>query len=174
MSLKLTIAGVILALLAALGFAVYQWGGSAQRTDTLTDTVKANNKVEKKQKAKTRADLARSAQTGAAHEQDRAALDALFQRLDKEANDAPTTARDSYVLPDDRLRIWRAANAGPGPDRGDAIGEHHQAPAAPPAAGLGGDSGAGGQPPQGGEGVSRPGFADVPPAGVPAVADTGV
>ncbi|WP_155419674.1 hypothetical protein [Variovorax paradoxus] len=174
MTIKLTIAAVILALAAALGIAIYQWGGSAERTETLTDTVKANTKAEKKQKAKTRTDLARAAHTGAAREQDRAALDALFQRLDKEANDAPTAAHDSYVLPDDRLRIWRAANAGPGPDRGEPSSESDRAASAPAAAGHGGDSGAGVQPPRGGEGVSQPGLADVPPVGASADADSGV
>jgi Sec-independent protein translocase protein TatA len=173
-TLKLIVAAVVLALLGALGYGIHEWGASSERLKTVTSTAKANDQVEKKQKAKTRSDLTRSAQTGAAREQDRASLDALFQRLEREAKDAPSAAHDSYVLPDDRLQLWRAANAGPGRDRGQATGEPHVSAEGAAAAALGTDRGPGGQPQAGGKGLSRPGVADVPVAGVPATANRGL
>lgn len=173
-TLKLIAAAIALGLLLLLGYGIWQWRGASDRVATVEATAEGNARIETKQKAKTRSTLKRAAEAGELREQDRAALDALFQRLSKEAANAPTAADDRYVLPDDRLQLWRAANAGSGPDRGAAAGQLDHAPQAATAAGLGRDSGAGGEPSSGGEGLSRSGIADVPAPAVPAAPNGGL
>ncbi|MDP9990911.1 hypothetical protein J2W28_002081 [Variovorax boronicumulans] len=173
-AVKWVAAAVIAVALLVAGFFLWRSGGSSERAETVTETVKANTRIEAKVKSKARSDIKRAGEAGALREQDRDGLDALFQRLSKEAKDAPTAADDRYVLPDERLHVWRAANAGGGPDRGAASAQPDHSTQAAAAAGLGRDSGAGGKPPRGGEGLSQPGFADVPPAGVSAAPNRGL
>ncbi|WP_447776342.1 hypothetical protein [Variovorax boronicumulans] len=174
LSTWLVIAGVILALLAGIGFTLHRLGASGAQLSAVTGTAKANDTAHEQQKKKARADIKRAGQTGADRERDRAALDTLFQRLEQEAKDAPSADHDRYVLPDDRLRLWRAANAGPGGDRGVAAGEPDHASSASAAAALGRDRRAGSEPPAGSEGLPRLGLADVSPAGAPAASNRGL
>ncbi|WP_431511630.1 hypothetical protein [Variovorax sp. DAIF25] len=173
-TVKLIAAAVVLGLLLLVGYGIWQWGGASDRLANVEATADGNAHIEAKQRAKTRSTLKRAAEAGELREQDRAALDALFQRLSKEAANAPTAADDRYVLPDDRLQLWRAANAGGGPDRGTAAGQPDHAPEATAAAGFGRDSGAGSESPRGGEGLPRPGLADVSPPAVPAALNGGL
>jgi len=164
---KALVAAASLAVASALGWAIYALGRSDEKLDNVQTTSQAAEAGRAKAKAKTRTDLQRAASTGHAREQDRAALDALFQQLDREAKDAPTTADDNYVLPDERLRIWRAANAGR-TDSGAAGSEPDGRASAVAPAAHGSDTGPGSEPPSGGTGVSPARIADVPAAGLPA------
>ncbi len=164
---KALIAAACLAVLMALGGAIYALGRSDEKVETVQATASSAEAAHTKAKTKTRSDLQRAASTGHAREQDRAALDAFFQQLDREAKDAPTTADDHYVLPDERLRVWRDANAGR-TDPGAAGGQPDSGASAAAPAAHGADTGPGSEPPPGGEGVSPARIADVPAAGLPA------
>ncbi|HEX7866569.1 MAG TPA: hypothetical protein VF555_16555 [Variovorax sp.] len=164
---KALIVAACLAVALALAGAIYALGRSDEKVENVQATSKAAAAGHAKAKAKTRSDLQRAATTGHAREQDRAALDAFFQQLDREAKDAPTSADDHYVLPDERLRTWRAANAGRA-DPGAAGGKPDSGASAAAPAAHGADTGSGSEPPRGGEGVSPARIADVPAAGLPA------
>lgn len=166
------VAGVV-AVLGLLAWSFWALGGKTEEVKTVKATATATEKVQEKAKAKTRTDLGRAAATGRAREQDRAALDAFFQQLEREANHAPTAAADSYVLPDERLRLWRDANAGRS-DRGEAGGQPDGGAPAIAATAHGPDSGPGGQPSRRGEGLPPTRVADVPAAGLPATANGGL
>ncbi|MFP5473078.1 MAG: hypothetical protein ACLGJD_05510 [Gammaproteobacteria bacterium] len=159
---------LVLALVGGCAWLLYALGGSREQTTSAKQATATVQQAQKKADDKTRTDLARASATGRAREADRAALDSLFNKLAKEAADAPSAAVDHYVLPDDRLRVWRAANAGPGADPGEAGGEPDGGAAATAAAGDRPHPGPGGEPRAGGAGLSPAGFAGLPPAGVPA------
>lgn len=158
---------VVLALLGGMGYALFALGGTAQKAKTVAADVKATGEAQTKANTETRATIARANKAGHAREQGRQAIDTFFQQLDREARDAPSSAADSYVLPDDRLRLWRQANAG-GPDTGAAAGQPHDGAASSAAAADRANPGPGGEPPGSGPGVSPARDADVQPAGLPA------
>ena len=158
---------VVVAVLGALGFLLYSLGLSHQQVKDVRQDQKAEQQAHQAVKAKARADLGRAAATGKAHEQDRTVLDTLYQRLDREAADAPTAADDHYVLPDERLQLWRAANAG-GADHGAATGQSDGRAEAAPAAALGAHPGSGSEPQGRGEGLPPVGLSGLPAAAVPA------
>lgn len=118
------------------------------------------------------AQLGRASQSAAQLAQKQRGLDDFFNRLEAASNAAQNpfkSAADapSCILPDERLRIWRAANAGMDAGAGfdapesDAAGGGAAAPASAAPAGQRRDAGAGAQPPAGGQDVSRLGSADV-------------
>ncbi|WP_198086621.1 hypothetical protein [Variovorax sp. E3] len=164
---KAAILVACVAVVAGLVYAIYELGRSDQKVESVTAITKAADVAQVKAKAKTRGDLQRAAETGHARERDRAALDALFQQLDREAKDAPTSADDHYVLPDERLRLWRAANAGRA-DSGAARGEPDGSASTAAAAGNRADTGPGGEPSRRSAGIPPARLADVPAAGLPA------
>lgn len=161
-------------LLAAAGFALYklyshgkQVGQSEQREE-INERIREANRGRRLEAEKT---LARAQRTGARFEKDRAGLDALFETLEKEALNVDQTqlktAIDSAAceLPAERLRIWRAANAGFRAGAEDrAAGQPDAAPAAAAAANQRPDGGAGGQSSASGQGLSPARGAAVWPA----------
>jgi len=123
-------------------------------------------------------EIQRATTTGKAYEVKRQRIATHFSTLETEARHAPaqTDIADLCILPDQRLRLWRAANAGPDAGGASAFGSADQsaAPAQP-----GGTASAaaparfwphvrlGGQSPTGGPGLSPVGRADVPVAELP-------
>ena len=164
---------VVLMGVGLVAWSFYALGGKAQEVATAKAQTKATVRAANKTTAKVRADLARATTTGQAREADRARLDELFNSLDQEANHAPSSVADDYVLPDDRLRIWRDANAGRSTSS-DAPGRADQGAADAAAASIGGHPSAGGQPPAGGAGLPPAGVANVPAAGVSAAVNGGL
>ena len=136
--------------------------GNAQ---CVASSVAATAKAQTAQDNKTVAKVQRSQATGRTQERTRAAIDKVFVQLEQEAADAPAHPVDGCVLPDERLRAWAAANAGPG-DTGAPAAQPAAAPPSAAPAPLGPDAGPGGQPPRGGQGL--------PPGGQPAVPAAGL
>ncbi len=170
-------AALVAIVAVAIGVGLFAWsfyalGGKTEKVNTAKAETKATVRAANKANAKVRADLDRAAVTGQAREADRARLDELFNSLNQEANHAPSSA-DDYVLPDERLRIWRDANAGRSTSS-DAPGRADQGAADAAAASIGGHPSAGGQPPAGGAGLPPAGVANVPAAGVSAAVNGGL
>jgi hypothetical protein len=167
---------VIVAVLVGAGlfaWSFYELGGKAEEVKTVKAETKAVKKAVAKSNAKVRADLARAADTGQARERDRLHFDQFFEQLAKEAADAPSAALDQYVLPDDRLRLWRDANAGRSTG-GDTAGQPDGSAPATASAGIGSDLGAGVGPPGGSPGLPPARVANVPAAQLPATATGGL
>jgi Sec-independent protein translocase protein TatA len=173
---KWAVIAVVAILLIGAGFfawSFYELGGKSQEVKTSKAETKATVNAANTATATVRADLARADTTGKAREVDRARLDEFFEDLNREAAHAPTAAADLYVLPDDRLRIWRDANAGR-TAQGGATSEPDQGASGAAAALVGRDRSPGGEPPPGREGLSPARIADVSAAVLPAVADGGL
>ncbi len=157
---------VLIAIVAAV-IAYFIGYAHGSYTKGLSAALKAEQKTTAAQGQvikKATADTRRANATGAQYERQRAAIESHSAQLETEAAHAPSDPVDRCVLPAERLRSWRDANAGPGAgatERG-AAGE---APAAA-AAGIGGDARSGGQPPGGGEGLSPAGSEVLRPAGL--------
>jgi len=120
---------------------------------------------------KASADITRGQAAGASFEGARTRIQRHFQRLENEARHAPPSPVDQCELPAARLRLWIAANAGPGDTTGTDQGApaSQSAAAAEAAAGtpVGADARPGSQPPAGGADVSRTGGAAVRAAELP-------
>jgi hypothetical protein len=121
-----------------------------------------------------RADLDRSARTGTRREQSRQSIDARFNRLQEAAHAAPTPAAAAAdaalcVLSDERLRLWRAANAGD-TDPGAAPAEPVDPAATPADASVGQADRLAVEPHRGGPAVLPARQPDVQPADVAAAA----
>lgn len=128
-----------------LGFAVSHF----TTTSSVTKSIDAkSSKAEVKRVGK---QLKANDQAGNSFEKKRREIDGIYQEFAKEAsNDAPHEV-DDCVLPAERLRRWRAANAGP--LRGSATGESDPAtPSTTTAEGWQGND-AGREPPGGDEAV---------------------
>ena len=164
---KALVALAVAVVLAMLGYALYALGSSHQQVADVRQDQKAEQQAHQAVKEKARTDIKRATATSKAREQDRTALDTLYQRLDREAADAPTAADDHYVLPDERLQRWRAANAG-GTDHSTATGQSDGRAEQAPAAALGAHPGSGGEPQGRGKGLSPAGIPVLPAAAVPA------
>lgn len=161
----------ILALLGGIGYALFALGSTAQEAKTTKADAAATIKAQAQANNNTRAGIARATSAGRAREQGRQAIDTFFQQIDREVHDAPSSADDDYVLPDDRLRLWRKANAGR-PDSGASARQSHDGAAGAAAALVGADTGARNESPRGGSGLSPAGNTGVQPAGLSAD-DTG-
>ncbi|MEY2837798.1 MAG: hypothetical protein RJB60_97 [Pseudomonadota bacterium] len=123
-------------------------------------------------------EIQRAATTGQAYEVKRQRIATHFSTLETEARHAPaqTDIADLCILPDKRLRLWRAANAGPDAGGASAFGSADQS-AAPAQPGDTASAAAparfwphvrlGGQSPTSGPGLSPVGRADVPVAELP-------
>lgn len=164
------ILALVLLALAGAGYGLYALHSAGVKQGELQcgeRHLQAVVTTEAASKKETRADIVRSQRTGAAREQGRRALDALFEQLNQEAHDAPADPVDTCVLPADRLLIWNAANAG---------GTGASAPAAQPdstplAAATGSfwpSARLGSQPPPGGSAIPPTSPAAMPAAGLPA------
>jgi len=166
---KGAIAVLLIGIAAGLGYTFFTLGGVHEKAVVAVATAK----VQAQANTQTRADLGRATVVGKAREHHRRSIDSVFQQLESEAHHAPSAAVDSYVLPDDRLRIWREANAG-SLNPGAATGQPDSGTAALATTGLGPHPGSGDQPPGGGEGIPPAGLPDLPSAGVPAIQGRGL
>lgn len=125
------------------------------------------------------AQLDRSAKAAGQQAKKQRGLDDFFNRLEAASNVTLNAAQTPFksavdapscILPDERLRIWRAANAGmdarAGFDAAESDATGISPAAAPPSAPASqrGDSGVGAQPPARGQDVPRTGGASVQPA----------
>jgi hypothetical protein len=130
-------------------------------------------------------EIQRAATTGQAYEAKRQRIATHFSTLETDARHEPTQAdpADLCILPDQRLRLWRAANAGPDAGGASAFGSADQS-AAPAQPGDTASAAAparfwphvrlGGQSPTSGPGLSPVGRADVPVAELPGSAANSV
>lgn len=110
-------------------------------------------------KANTENALDKNQKSGDSHEAARRNIDHFYNKLKQEAaNDAPDSA-DNYVLPDERLRRWRAANRGA--DSSAAANKPDTGTPAAAATGKRADTDAGKRPHGSGETVPPTGGADV-------------
>jgi hypothetical protein len=156
--------------------AVYDRGVAAGRTQcqasVATATVQGQQQQAAQVLAQATADITHAQAAGRVREVERVRIQTVFQVIEKEARHAPPDPVDSCVLPDDRLRLWAAANAGAleplAPGAGAPGAQPDAGPAAAAPAGIGPDAGPGGQPPPGGDAVPLAGQPDVQPAAAPA------
>lgn len=58
-------------------------------------------------------DIERGQKAGARADKSSQRVERYYKKLEEEAHHDATTPIDDYVLPDERLQRWRAANAGP-------------------------------------------------------------
>jgi hypothetical protein len=169
--------GIVVAIvlaLAAAAWKVYDLGVTAGKATCQADQAKDDRGEVARQNADVQGDIKRGTRTGAAHERTRVALDKTFDHLEKEQAHAPVDPVDACVLPDDRLRIWRAANAGLEAGQDGASAQPDGAAATAAATGVGPHARPGSEPPAGEQGLSPAGLADVPAAGVLADQPPGV
>lgn len=128
---------------------------------TIKHTVQTEVKIggHVQNKANTEKALDKNQKSGDSHETARRNIDHFYNNLKQEAvNETPDSA-DNYVLPDERLRRWRAANRGS--DSSTASSKPDAGAAATATASGREHTDAGGEPHGSGEDVPPTGSADV-------------
>jgi hypothetical protein len=145
--------GIVMQSSRATGYTVCAVAAASQ---AVTATAQAASQAA----TQAQADITRGNQAAATNERAQVRIVTLYRTIESEARHAAPAPVDRCVLPDERLRIWQAANAGPvGPtDPADQSGPASQpdpAASTPEPTQLGADARPGNQPP-----VGRP---DLPP-----------
>lgn len=128
---------------------------------TIKHTVQTEIQIEglQRDREQVKDNLDKNQKSGDSHETARRKIDHFYNNLKQEAaNDAPDSA-DDYVLPDERLQRWRAANRGP--DSGAAASKPDTGTGAVAPAGQRADTDAGGKPYRSGEAVPPAGGTDM-------------
>lgn len=164
-------AGALLVALAAC-FASYMTGRSDGRESCVASMTRAALAGQEQANAVARKQIARATATGAAREADRSHVNAVFDRLNEEAQHdaiAPTDD-DSCTLPAERLRRWAAANAG-GADKGSTIAEPDGPASSPASAFVWPHARLGSQSPRSGPALSPVGESALPVVAVPGASE---
>lgn len=163
---------VLVGLLISLGLAVSRGNKQALQTGqalcasaSASAAAAATASAAASTASQAQADIARGNQAATDNARAQTRIVTIYRNLESEARHVSPDPVDACVLPAGRLRIWLAANAGPGTvdpaDQSATPGQSHAAASAAAATDIGLDARSGAEPPSGG--------ASVPPTGGAAV-----
>lgn len=153
--------------------------GSAERAvaqsqcvaTTATEAATATASAAASTASQAQADIARGNQAAAYNARAQNRIVTIYRNLESEARHVSPDPVDACVLPAERLRIWLAANDGPGAvdpaDQSAAAGQPHAAASAAAATNIGRNARPGVEPPAGGASVPPTGGAAVRAAAAP-------